>query len=123
MRKAALYSRSAPRPGSTAAVPAPDAATASTPLPAPSALKQRLQGMFTSPRALWVAIGLLSILLLATMALALRPATRALTQDDINAAVLHTLENTALPSPAARAAAMIRPSVVRVTGYRAGKKG
>jgi S1-C subfamily serine protease len=37
--------------------------------------------------------------------------------------VLNTLEKTPLPSPAARAAEVIRPSVVRVTGYRAGKPG
>ena len=32
--------------------------------------------------------------------------------------MLNTLENTPLPSPAARAAALVSPSVVRVTGYR-----
>ena len=123
MRKTALYSRSAARPGSTAPVPHPDAPAASTPLPGTPGLKQRQQFLFTSPRALWMAIGVLSLLLLVTIALALRPAARVLTQADIDAAVLNTLENTPLPSPAARAAAAIRPSVVRVTGYRAGKKG
>ena len=63
------------------------------------------------------------ILLLFTLAQALRPGARTLTQEDIDAAVLNTLEKTPLPSPAARAAEVIRPSVVRVTGYRAGKKG
>lgn len=123
MRKTALYSRSAARPDSTAPVPDPDAPAASTPLPGTPGLKQRQQFLFTSPRALWMAIGVLSLLLLVTIALALRPAARVLTQADIDAAVLNTLENTPLPSPAARAAAAIRPSVVRVTGYRAGKKG
>ncbi|HEY2257929.1 MAG TPA: peptidase S1, partial [Variovorax sp.] len=40
-----------------------------------------------------------------------------LTQKDIDAAVLHTLQTTTLPSPAARAAEIIRPSVVRVVAY------
>jgi S1-C subfamily serine protease len=43
--------------------------------------------------------------------------TRTLTQKDIDAAVLRTLQTTTLPSPAAKAAEIIRPSVVRVVGY------
>ncbi len=46
-----------------------------------------------------------------------RPAPQELTQKDIDAAVLHTLETTSLPSMATRAAAIIAPSVVRVMGY------
>lgn len=46
-----------------------------------------------------------------------RPAPYELTQKDIDNAVLHTLENTNLPSMATKAAAAIAPSVVRVTGY------
>jgi serine protease DegQ len=42
---------------------------------------------------------------------------RALTQKDIDAAVLHTLQTTTLPSPAAKAADIVRPSVVRVVSY------
>jgi len=120
MRRNALYSRSAPRPGSTARAPAPPAETPQVdPAPAPApALKQRLREFATSPRALWAAIGLLAVTLGLTLSLALRPAARPLTQEAIDAAVLNTLENTPLPSPAARAAALISPSVVRVTGYR-----
>ena len=40
--------------------------------------------------------------------------TRQITQEDINAAVLHALENNVLPSPAAKAYEVIRPSIVRV---------
>lgn len=40
-----------------------------------------------------------------------------LTQDDIDAAVRHTLETQALPSRTARAAELVRQSVVRVRGY------
>ena len=121
MRKSALYSRSTSAPAVAPTAPAaqrdaqpaaPDRASGPVPL------RLRLRRIsFTDPRLLWAAIGLLSLLLVATLSLSLRPGARALTQDAINAAVLHTLENTALPSPAARAAAMIQPSVVRVMGY------
>ena len=43
-------------------------------------------------------------------------APRQLTQKDIDAAVLRTLQTAALPSQAARAAEVVRRSVVRVTG-------
>jgi S1-C subfamily serine protease len=42
---------------------------------------------------------------------------RELTQEDIDAAVLNTLETQQLPSPAAKAAAIIGPSVVRVQAF------
>ncbi|WP_327196046.1 S1C family serine protease [Noviherbaspirillum sp. Root189] len=45
----------------------------------------------------------------------LRPVERKLTQKDIDAAVMHTLDRNVLPSPEAKAFARIRPSVVRVT--------
>lgn len=44
------------------------------------------------------------------------PAPQRLTQDDIDAAVLRTLETKPLPSPAAKAYEVIRPSVVKVRG-------
>jgi S1-C subfamily serine protease len=48
---------------------------------------------------------------------AMRPAPREIVQDDIDAAVLHTLETKTLPSKAAKAAESIRQSVVLVRGY------
>ncbi|HTP96130.1 MAG TPA: trypsin-like peptidase domain-containing protein [Burkholderiales bacterium] len=48
---------------------------------------------------------------------ALQPVPRDLTQEDIDAAVLHTLENQSLPSRAAKAAESVRQSVVRVRGF------
>lgn len=44
-----------------------------------------------------------------------RPST--VTQEAIDTAVLHALENRALPSRAAKAAEVVRPSVVRVNGF------
>jgi len=46
----------------------------------------------------------------------LHPAPRTLTQDDIDAAVLHTLETQSLPAKAAKAYEAVRESVVRVRG-------
>jgi S1-C subfamily serine protease len=44
------------------------------------------------------------------------PSPRRITQKDIERAVMHTLETQTLPSPAAKAYDIIRPSVVRVRG-------
>jgi len=125
MRKTALYSRSAARPGLASPAAASEPGATADPMPgAPRHPRWQFATAFlASPRGLWIAIGVLTFLLLLTLAQALRPGARALTQEDIDAAVLNTLEKTPLPSPAARAAEVIRPSVVRVTGYRAGKKG
>jgi S1-C subfamily serine protease len=61
-------------------------------------------------------VGLLALMLALSLAVPLRPAARPLTQKDINAAVLKTLETTVLPSAAAKAYGAIIPSVVRVVG-------
>lgn len=125
MRRPALYSSSnridnatppAADEASTTGSSEPSAgvhvALAANPAPRFSKLRQQL-----SPRNiyfLWSVVGLLALLLLISFSLALRPAPRKLTQDDINAAVLKTLETTLLPSPAAKAYQTIIPSVVRV---------
>ncbi len=56
---------------------------------------------------------------------AIAPAPPPLTQQDIDAAVLHTLETVPLPSRAARAYEAVRRSVVRVhgSGYEQDKEG
>jgi S1-C subfamily serine protease len=65
----------------------------------------------------------MTLLLILTLSLALRPLPRKLTQEDINAAVLKTLETAQLPSAVAKAYEAIRPSVVRVTSYVKSKNG
>jgi S1-C subfamily serine protease len=65
---------------------------------------------------------LLALLVVLTHAW-IMPAPRQLTQEDINAAVLHTVETNALPSPAAKAYEAIRPSVVRVRRLEPEKAG
>ncbi|HSB81522.1 MAG TPA: trypsin-like peptidase domain-containing protein [Candidatus Methylomirabilis sp.] len=63
-----------------------------------------------------LAVGGLLALLLVALHAAMQPPSREITQGDIDAAVLHTLETKPLPSAAARAYEIIRPSVVRVRG-------
>ena len=77
----------------------------------------------SDPRVLWAAIGVLGLALLLLVGLQLRPPERKLTQEDINAAVLKTLETNVLPSAAARAYEKIAPSIVRVTSYEKGVNG
>ena len=114
MKRAALYSR---KPSAQGADKMPAPATAAVPHAPPSASRkannttQRLQRL-----PLWAAL-LVCALLSATLTWALTRqagAPQRLTQDDINAAVLHTLNTQDLPSRAARAAQLIAPSVVRV---------
>lgn len=71
----------------------------------------------SSPRVLWSAIALLAMLLVLSLTLALRPGARRLTQEDIDKAVLHTLNTNVLPSASAKAYEKIAPSVVRVVSY------
>ena len=122
MRRPALYSASRPARAPEAAATGAHAglaesATAPVPPPDQPAPRRRrfLAFSASSPWLLWTAILLLGAALVAS--LALRPGQRRLTQDDINAAVLKTLETQVLPSEYARAYENIRPSVVRVVSY------
>jgi S1-C subfamily serine protease len=115
MKRAALYSRKPSAQGADKMLPAPakadDTHSARTASRSTSNLTQRLQRL-----PLWAAL-LLCAVLSATLTWALTRQTgipQRLTQDDINAAVLHTLNTQELPSRAARAAQLIAPSVVRV---------
>ena len=74
-------------------------------------------------RPLWVgAAGLLALLVVITHAL-LMPTSRPITQENIESAVLYTLDNKTLPSATAKAYEVIRPSVVRVRRMEADEKG
>jgi S1-C subfamily serine protease len=68
-------------------------------------------------------VGLLALLLAISFSSPFRPAVRKLTQNDINAAVIKTLETTILPSPGTRAYEAIIPSVVRIVGLGKDKDG
>lgn len=124
MKRVTLYSRSgrsgtdraarehAQLPSQTAPV---DPAPASAPKRSWRALYARHRGAL-----LFVAGGVFAVLLVLAHG-AYAPAVRPLTQEDINAAVRHTLENEPLPSRGAKAYQVIRPSVVRVRGLGHGE--
>jgi S1-C subfamily serine protease len=113
MRREALYSRSGkPDPANT---PEP-AAVEVTPSPGWRLKSLQKHLRLNNLYLLWSMLGLLA-LMLAISLFASKPGERKLTQEDINAAVLKTLETTQLPSAAAKAYETIIPSVVRVVGY------
>ncbi|HYW56781.1 MAG TPA: trypsin-like peptidase domain-containing protein [Polaromonas sp.] len=119
MRRPALYSSSS-RPSQDQTPKPPDHG-----VPAAQALAPPAPRFFSAsnPRLLWLAVLVLAVLLLISLSLSLRPTQRRLTQADINAAVLKTLETVQLPSAESKAYEVIRPSVVRVMGYGKGKDG
>jgi serine protease DegQ len=119
MRRPALYSSSRTARPAAPGQAAPAPATAPTqsdaqPQPAAAARRSRFAISPSSPRLLWTAILLLGIALGLSV---LRPMPRKLTQQDINQAVLKTMETQVMPSEYARAYDKIRPSVVRVVSY------
>ncbi len=74
-------------------------------------------------KPLLVAAGAAIVLALVFAYAAMKPVAHTFTQTDIDAAVLHTLETKTLPSSAARAYEVIRPSVVRVRQLAASADG
>jgi S1-C subfamily serine protease len=132
MRRVPLYSSSdrSRLPGSTArasaSVAPPDAPRRAGPAAeaeAPAGWRRRLAGIVARHRRVLIgSAGLVAVALVVLQMLTTRwPAP--LTQEDIDAAVLHSLQTAALPSPAARAYEIIRPAVVRVRGLEAEKPG
>jgi S1-C subfamily serine protease len=119
MKRTALYSR---KPSAQGADRLP--AQAATP-PSTSSTPSASRSILSTQRLpLWAAL-LLCALLTATLTWALTRqvgSPQRLTQDDINAAVLHTLNTQDLPSRAARAAQLIAPSVVHVRTQDENKK-
>jgi S1-C subfamily serine protease len=119
MRRPALYSRS------SKSEPASNPVQAMAEVnPSPGWRFKSLQKYLrlNQLKLLWSMLGLLA-LMLALSLFSARPGERKLTQEDINAAVLKTLETTPLPSAAAKAYETIIPSVVQVVGYSKSKAG
>ena len=113
MKRAALYSRSAPAAKGPADLPGEPAA----PAPRPG-VRQRIRAFCARfERPLVFAAGALMAGAVAYTVLYFQDKPREIAQEDIDAAVLHTLENKTLPSRAAKAAESVREAVVRVRGY------
>ncbi|WP_213955033.1 MULTISPECIES: S1C family serine protease [unclassified Variovorax] len=117
MRRPALYSSSPRAPQSAGEPPAADAPGAdaqptATAVAAPP--KPRWQ---PGARSFAVLVLLSAGLVSGSYLYGVRHTPQKLTQKDIDSAVLRTLQTNTLPSASAKAAEIIRPSVVRVVGY------
>jgi S1-C subfamily serine protease len=110
MRRPALYSSS--RPAASRQEPAPSSEAA----PQPAAAAAHHPPSRTGLRLLWAAVVLLALALVATTWHNMQ-GQRRLTQADIDAAVLKTLEKEPLPSEYSKAYENVLPSVVRVVSY------
>jgi serine protease DegQ len=100
-----------PPPLAAASVPAAADAVSATPAVRPRWYRR------LGPVAVPAAAAIAGALLVVGLQGGLNPQHRAVTQEDIDNAVLNTLETQQLPSPAARAARIIGPSVVRVQAF------
>lgn len=130
MKRAALYSQSRPAAGSAGPPPspaeprpaeaAPAAEAAASPARQPAAWRRFAA---RHDRPLLVAAGALLAAVVLLVLPGRGPGSKAMTQADIDKAVLHTLNTQVLPSPAARAAEVVRPAVVRVRGVAPGERG
>ena len=125
MKKVTLYSRSGRardpvKPLAPRRAEAQGAATAAPrPADTPPAMSRRARwraSIARFERPWLVTAGAIFALGLVWVHAAFTPAPAALTQKDIDAAVLHTLETVPMPSHAATAYAAVQRSVVRVRG-------
>jgi S1-C subfamily serine protease len=113
MQRVTLYSRSGRGRLAHPEDAAPAAAAESQ--PARAGRRVRARDFFRRHhRPVWLAGGAVLAALAVLVYATLSPQPRAITQDDIDLAVRHTLETQVLPSQAAKAYEVIRPSVVMV---------
>jgi S1-C subfamily serine protease len=122
MRRQVFYSGSKRAPtGESSVEPArqaPAADVARDSLPVRSTHFARLRSLVTRHAGFFSFLGgAVCVALIAGAYLGSQPQPRALSQEDIDGAVLHTLENKTLPSRAVKAADIVRASVVRVRGF------
>jgi S1-C subfamily serine protease len=126
MRRVTLYS-SARRPGTpgrsepgrrASDAPAPPSDGRLAEPSAPPADQAARRWRLPRRPVLLAGAGLLLVLLAVALYGTRTPPPRRITQQDIDRAVLHTLATKSLPSRAAKAYAVIRPSVVEVRGFK-----
>jgi S1-C subfamily serine protease len=100
-------------------VAAPETPQHNHPSPAKTTLRSRAKAgaLWMRSRALWMMVLLLSAVCAALVWQTTQRGQRVLTQKDIDAAVMQTLQNNVLPSQAAKAYENVRPSVVRVVSF------
>jgi S1-C subfamily serine protease len=119
VRKATLYSNS------SRAQPARGESSSPAPQPDPKKpSRSRIRQFLTRHRSpLFFAAGVVVTASLVLLHATMTPLPRQLTQEDIDAAVMRTLENNTLPSRLAKAFDIIRPAVVRVRGLSVDENG
>ena len=120
MKRAPLYSgRDRAKPAAQAApakaAPASAAAAGASPADPGGGRLRRFGRKHQAPLLFAAGIGIALLAMLAWQSNQAPP--REMTQEDIDAAVMHTFETKTLPSRAAKAAELVREAVVRVTGY------
>ncbi len=128
MKRVTLYSSSSrARPARPPAAPPPGAGDPHSPPSSatvePPAVKGWRRAWRRSERPVLFGAGALVVLGLVVAHGALAPRPQALTQDDIDNAVRHSLETKPLPSWASKAYETVRPAVVKVRDYEAGEDG
>ena len=129
MKRVTLYSssrlrisgRSAPTANPHPNTSPDDSSAARIPRQKPRARWRNICARYERP--LWLAAAVLLSLMVVFTHRLIAPAPRPITQEDISAAVLHTLETNVLPSAAAKAYEIIRPSIVRVRRIEPDKNG
>jgi S1-C subfamily serine protease len=116
MKRAPLYSgRDRAKPAAPAPEPKAAAAVAAAASSAGGSRLRRFARKHQSPLLFAAGIAIALLAMLAYQSNQAPP--REMTQDDVDAAVMHTFETKTLPSRAAKAAELVREAVVRVTGY------
>ena len=109
MTKVTLYSKSRRQHAAVPADPAP------APSPSSRTAAARLRGFLSRYERILLVAAAVALSVGAFLAyMSMKPPPRTLTQHDIDAAVLHTLDTNVLPSRAAKAYEIVQRSVVRV---------
>jgi S1-C subfamily serine protease len=127
MKRTTLYStssrgRTAPRTPPPARAGEPDAPAQSASPPAVPARRWR-GALKRLEKPVLVSLGAIAVLALVMAQASMSPKPQVLKQEDIDAAVRHSLETKPLPSWASKAYEVVRPSVVKVRDYEAGEDG
>jgi S1-C subfamily serine protease len=125
MKRRSLYSASVRTPPQAASADGepPDAANAGRPGGQQADVSRWRRGWRRAEKPVLLGVGGAVVLGLVLAHAALAPKPRMLTQDDIDKAVRHSLEQKPLPSWAAKAYDIVRPSIVKVRDYEADDKG
>lgn len=113
-RRAALYSSAKDARKASAAASDDEDTVEQPPL---RTWRTRARGFVGRYRAAFIAVGAVALACAPVLVYwALQTPPQVLTQDDIDDAVVHSMETKSLPSRSARAADLVRESVVRVRG-------